>query len=126
MLLVHLGAIAAAALFAVLWFDSGLRFPTCAVNRFTGLYCLTCGATRAAYELAHLRLLRSALLNPVPLLAALMTAYTLACEAAGVFLGRRIRVRGWFGFLMATLAVAAVYCVLRNFGLVPAPEIIFP
>lgn len=93
--------------------------------RVTGLYCLTCGATRAAYELAHLRALNSLLLNPVPVMLALWLLYAMICELIGATGGKKVRVRGGFWYLIAVLVVAAVYCVLRNIGIAPVPSQIF-
>lgn len=126
LLLTHLAVCGLSALGVTLLFNTPLRLPGCMFYRVTGLYCLTCGATRAAYELAHLRALNSLLLNPVPIMLALWLLYAMVCELIGALRGKRMRVYGGFWYLMAVLAVAAVYCVLRNVGIAPIPSQIFP
>lgn len=125
LLLVHLGACGLAALAVTLWLESGFRFMPCMFYKVTGLYCLTCGATRAAYELVHLKLAESLRLNPVPVMLAVWMAYVMLCELIGLLRGARVRARGGFLYLIAVLAVAAIYCVLRNTGCAPVPTDIF-
>ena len=125
LLLIHLAACGSAALGVTLLFNLHLRLPDCMFYRVTGLYCLTCGATRAAYELAHLRVVNSLLLNPVSAMLAAWLLYAMICELIGAIRGERIRVRGGFWYLIAVLIAAAVYCVLRNVGIAPIPSQIF-
>ncbi|MEG1809410.1 MAG: DUF2752 domain-containing protein [Oscillospiraceae bacterium] len=126
LLLLHLAFCAAAGIGVLLLFASGLRFPPCAFHALTGFYCLTCGATRASYELARLHFVRSLILNPLPIMLAVWLVSAMSLEFAGVIKNRRYRFRGWQIWLYLIVAITFVYFVLRNFGFVPIPEAIFP
>lgn len=109
-----------------IWFRLGLRFPPCKFNQLTGLYCLTCGATRASAELLHGHLVRSVLLNPVPILAGLFLVQVTVFEFVCWFRKRDRRFRWGLHWIVAIAAVALLYCLLRNFGFVPKPEFLYP
>lgn len=124
--LLHLCVCVLAAAAGRLWFRLGLHFPPCMFNRLTGLCCLTCGATRAVDALLHGQLLRSFLLNPTPVLLCLFLAWVLGFELVGFLRGKAVRFRWGLHALVGIVAVAAVYCVLRNLGLAPVPGELYP
>jgi len=52
-----------------LWLSAGLATPRCAFRAITGLPCLTCGATRSAWQFLHGHFLTSLRFNPLAFLA---------------------------------------------------------
>jgi len=48
-----------------LWLSAGLATPRCAFRDLTGLPCLTCGATRSAWQFLHGHFLTSLRFNPL-------------------------------------------------------------
>jgi len=52
-----------------LWLSAGLATPRCAFRALTGLPCLTCGATRSAWQFLHGHFLTSLRFNPLAFLA---------------------------------------------------------
>lgn len=60
-LLVSLGAFAGLAF----WLWSGLPLPACNFRALTGLPCVTCGATRAAWQFFHGHFAASFRFNPL-------------------------------------------------------------
>jgi Protein of unknown function (DUF2752) len=50
---------------AALWFALHLPWPRCVFHDFTGLPCLTCGATRAAIQLFHGNFIAALKWNPL-------------------------------------------------------------
>ena len=68
------------AVFAWLWFLTGLQLPQCVFMRLTGLPCLGCGGTRCARDLVHLDFGQAFLFHPgffiIVTLAALWTIYS--------------------------------------------------
>ncbi len=126
LLLTHLGVCAGAVTGGWLWFRLGLRFPPCRVYQLTGLCCLTCGATRAVAELLRGHLLHSLLLNPVPILVGLFVGAVLVFELVQAFGRRDRRFRWGLHCVVAIVAVALIYCILRNFGFAPTPNDIYP
>ncbi|MEA4911116.1 MAG: DUF2752 domain-containing protein [Oscillospiraceae bacterium] len=119
LLFVHLAAGAAIALAALLFFKTGLRFWPCALHRLTGLYCLTCGATRAVGALLSLDLALSAALNPVPLLLVGFWLLVVLFEAAQALRGRDRPFRWLVPCVVFILVCAGIFCVLRNVGVLP-------
>jgi hypothetical protein len=53
----------------VLWLSAGLPTPRCAFRAFTGVPCLTCGATRSAWQFLHGHFLTSMRFNPLAFVA---------------------------------------------------------
>ncbi len=64
-LLVSLGTFLALAV----WLSAHLPTPRCAFHSFTGLPCLTCGATRSAWQFLHGHFAAAFLFNPLAFLA---------------------------------------------------------
>jgi hypothetical protein len=68
------------ALFAWIWFGTGIQLPECVFHRLTGLPCLGCGGTRCARNLVHLDFGQAFLFHPgfflVVMLAAAWTTYS--------------------------------------------------
>lgn len=64
-LLVSLGTFLGLAL----WFVVRLPTPQCAFHTLTGLPCVTCGATRSAFQFIHGHFANSLLFNPLAFLA---------------------------------------------------------
>ena len=52
-----------------LWLSAGLATPRCAFRAITGLPCLTCGATRSAWQFLPGHFLTSLRFNPLAFLA---------------------------------------------------------
>jgi hypothetical protein len=52
-----------------LWLAAGLPTPHCAFHSLTGLPCLTCGATRAAWQFLHGHFAVSLRFNPLAFFA---------------------------------------------------------
>ncbi len=53
---------------AVFWFAARLPTPQCVFHALTGFPCLTCGATRSAYQFLHGHWMASFLFNPLAFL----------------------------------------------------------
>jgi hypothetical protein len=64
-LLVSLGAFLGLAL----WFAARLPTPQCVFHALTGLPCITCGATRSAFQFLHGHFSASLFFNPLAFLA---------------------------------------------------------
>ena len=64
-LLVSLGAFLGLAL----WFAARLPTPQCVFHTLTGLPCVTCGATRSAFQFLHGHFSASLFFNPLAFLA---------------------------------------------------------
>ena len=60
-LLVSLGTLLGFAL----WFAARLPMPQCVFHTLTGLPCVTCGATRSAFEFLHGHFVASLVFNPL-------------------------------------------------------------
>jgi hypothetical protein len=60
-LLVSLGTL----LGFVLWFAARLPMPQCVFHTLTGLPCVTCGATRSAFQFLHGHFVASLVFNPL-------------------------------------------------------------
>ena len=60
-LLVSLGALLGFAL----WFAARLPMPQCVFHTLTGLPCITCGATRSAFQFLHGHFVASLVFNPL-------------------------------------------------------------
>ena len=52
-----------------LWLSAGWATPQCTFRALTGLPCLTCGATRSAWQFLHGHFLTSLRFNPLAFLA---------------------------------------------------------
>src|SRR5699024_2840580 len=105
-----------------LWFRLGFQFPPCMFHQLTGLYCLTCGATRAVSALLRLQIVRSLLLNPVPILLCAFLLHTVIFE---LFCWARHKEKrfGWgLHWIVCIALTALVYSLLRNIGFCPTPE----
>ena len=67
---------------AVLWFALGLPWPRCVFHEFTGLPCVTCGATRSTIEFFRGHFLAAVKWNPLVFLflcsVAVFDVYALA------------------------------------------------
>jgi hypothetical protein len=63
-LLVSLGAFLGLAL----WFAARFPAPRCVFHALTGLPCVTCGATRSAFQFLHVHFSASLLFNPLAFL----------------------------------------------------------
>lgn len=53
----------------VVWLAARLPTPGCPFHSLTGLPCLTCGATRSAYQFLHGHFVASFLFNPLAFVA---------------------------------------------------------
>ena len=95
------------------------RVPVCFTYRVTGIYCLTCGATRATGELAHLRLVKSFMLNPIPLLVSIFLLTLFVHYVVGFIREEDRPYRFYYVWIYTILTAAIVFCVLRNVGILP-------
>lgn len=128
------GALSAAALlfvhcafslFAVtaawLFFKLGFSFSQCGFYATTGYTCITCGATRSVGALLNFQLLRSFLLNPIPLLLAALMLYTLVFELVAAVKKSNARIRYAWVYPVIIVLTAFVYNILRMLGAAPLP-----
>jgi hypothetical protein len=71
-----------ACLALLLWLSAGLATPRCGFRALTGLPCLTCGATRSAWQFLHGQFVTSMRFNPLAFVAycgiAIFDLYALA------------------------------------------------
>jgi hypothetical protein len=63
--LIWLGVSLSSLAVAATWLGLGLPWPRCAFHDFTGLPCITCGATRTAIEFLHGHISRAWKWNPL-------------------------------------------------------------
>ena len=124
LLLVHCAAAAASYVAAVISpYLGSAPFGGCIFRAATGLCCLTCGATRAAHALAVGDISASLSLNPVPALLAVWLGCEIARNAVCALLKKQPRPsRADLIAPCVIIALAVVYCVLRNLGAAPLPE----
>lgn len=95
-----------------LWFSLRLPTPQCAFHSFTGLPCLTCGATRSAYHFLHGHWVASFFLNPLSFLAiCALVAFDLYALAVVLMRARRFR-PGSFSATEKLLARSLVIAIL--------------
>jgi hypothetical protein len=114
------GAVLAAAGVGVLYTfppAASSWYPKCVFRAATGLLCPGCGTTRALHQLLHGNVEAAFRLNPM-LFAMMLVAL---CALPSLLRGERPRFleRPWFAY--TTLAVLAVYWVVRNTPLYPFP-----
>lgn len=97
-----------------LWFAARLPTPQCAFHALTGLPCLTCGATRSAFQFLHGHFATSLLLNPLAFLvfcsAAIFDLYAIAVLVTGA---PRFRL-GTFSHTQKLLARGIVIALLAG------------
>ena len=115
---VVIGALAAAAAVAVLFFfdpSTAGFYPVCMVHELTGLQCPGCGGLRAVHQLSHGRLAAAWHLNPL-LVALLPVVFWLGLrEAVRALTGRQwpgLVTRPLFGWLL--VGVLLLFGILRN------------
>ena len=110
--LFHLAVLGGGALFLLLdRYDVFDLFLICPLH-LLGLYCPTCGMTRAAHSLLALDLVSSLRYHPLLLPLAALLLYYDAHLAASLLRGRPTRARRLPFFLF--IAVLLLYFVLRN------------
>ena len=124
LLVIHIAAAFGFFLLALLYYKLGFRFWPCPFNLITGGWCLTCGATRATLALVDFQLARSFLLNPVPLLLALFMLFVMSHELINALNKKNKPFRYFLVCALTILAVAVVFCLLRNFGVIPPPGLL--
>ncbi len=121
LLVIHLCAGAFCVAAAWLFFQLGLTFPACGFYEATGWCCISCGATRAVGALLNLRILRSLLFNPLPIMLGALWLTAVSCEIYSVLRKKTVRLRGAHWYILGIVLVALAYCVLRNAGVFPLP-----
>lgn len=91
-LCVSVAALAAGAL----WFGLHLPWPSCAFHAFTGLPCVTCGATRSTIQFLHGHFEAALLFNPL-IFVGLCAIAVFDVYALAVLVTRapRLRVADW-------------------------------
>jgi hypothetical protein len=91
-LLVSLGTVLGLAL----WFAARLPTPQCAFHTLTGLPCVTCGATRSAFQFLRGHFAASLLFNPLAFLAfCSVTIFDLYAVAVLIMRAPRFRLRNF-------------------------------
>lgn len=94
------------------WFAARLPTPHCIFHSLTGLPCLTCGATRSAYQFFHGHLVASFLFNPLAFVA-YCAVIVFDLYALVILVTRTPRLRfGKFSRIEKLLARAAVIVLL--------------
>ncbi len=95
-----------------LWFALRLPTPHCVFHSITGLPCLTCGASRSAYQFLHGHLVASFLFNPLSFLViCALIAFDLYALAIVLMRARRFR-PGSFSATQKLLARSLVIAIL--------------
>lgn len=90
----------------------------CMVFEVTGIYCLTCGATRAAIALSRLDILGSLFLNPLPVLIMIFLFAVLTHQIICIVRKKRREVPWMPATVILILAIEIAFCLLRNFGVI--------
>ncbi len=124
LLVIHIAAAFGFFLIALVFYKLGLRFPPCPFNLITGGYCLTCGATRAMLAIVNFQFLRSLLLNPVPLMLALFMLFVMLHELVNAVNKKNKTFKYFLICSLIIIFVAVIFCLLRNFGVIPPPNLI--
>jgi len=94
------------------WFAARLPTPHCTFHSLTGLPCLTCGATRSAYQFLHGHFAASFLFNPLAFVTyCAVIAFDLYALAVLVTRAPRLRL-GKFSRTEKCLARTAVIVLL--------------
>lgn len=119
LLITHLAACIVLVLGALLFRTLNLHLWPCAFYMFTGYSCLTCGATRATLALLELDLASSLLYNPLPLLLAAFMLTVMGFEVVGIIKNRRYPFRWLPHVIIGIVAILVIFCLLRNFGIIP-------
>lgn len=123
LLLIHCAAALVAFAFVTLFFSFVKPVLPCVFYRVTGYPCPACGGTRAAYALLHGRILLSLTYNPIPVLGTALFLSVIGFEAACAAGGKEKRYSvNFFSFaVVAIMAVAVIYDILRCCGYAPLP-----
>ena len=122
-------ALLTGALVLLWWLDpSRLPLPLCAFHTATGLHCPGCGATRATHELLHGRVLSALQHNALWVALLPLVVYAAVSEARRFAHGRPLpgdllrKPR----FLVAVVAIAAIFGLLRNLPAYPFTLLVPP
>ena len=111
-----------AALLSLLVHYEVIHLWPCSMYELTGIYCLTCGATRAASSLWRLRVLESLRYNPLPVLLILTLVGIICFEMVGFIRKKRVPVE-WIPIAVTSNVVLLfIYCIMRNFGILVMPS----
>lgn len=124
LLCVHLATAAAVLAIALIFRRSGWAFPNCSFYRLTGYTCISCGATRAVFALLRLKLARSFLLNPIPLLTAVFWLTTVGFELYCAAAKKQLRIKNGWIYVLVIFFVALAYNILRMIGAAPYPNLV--
>ena len=93
---------------------TGLRIP-CLVYELTGIKCPGCGVTRMIVSIVKFDFSSAFRYNPFLFITGpFILAYIFFSELKYVLTGDRLS-RKWDAFMLVELALAIVYCILRNF-----------
>ena len=99
----------------------GVGFPPCAFHKVTGLYCLTCGSTRAALAMTEFNIVRSVLFNPFPVMLTIYLLTVIFFEIICIIRKKRVAVKWLPWTVIIMLSVLIPFFLLRNFGIIPMP-----
>ena len=96
----------------------GLKLWSCALFEMTGMYCLTCGATRAAASMWQFKILESLWYNPLPVIFVTCMCIVILFEIIGLIRKKRIQIE-WVPWISAgTVVILFIFCMLRNLGII--------
>ena len=98
---------------------SGMMIWECGFHKLAGLYCLTCGATRAAAALGRLDIIGSIMYNPLPLILVCFLLIVIGYQLVCIIRGKRGKVEWLPWSVLIILGIQVVFCLLRNFGVIP-------
>jgi len=106
--------------------EKGGIYPTCLFHTLTGLYCPSCGSTRALHNLMHGRILTALRFNPLVAIFSIPVALYFLKLGRFAMTGRtfrwRIRLKNLKmkkGTLWILLAGVLLFWILRNIHLYP-------
>ena len=99
----------------------GIKSLPCGFYDTTGLYCLTCGATRATLALTRFEIVRSVLFNPLPVMIVIYLLVVMIFEIVCIIRKKRVVVQWLPWNVISMLFVLIVFFILRNTGIIPMP-----
>ena len=118
-LFIHVAILGIAGIAALFMDASGMMTWECGIHKIAGIYCLTCGATRAAVALGRFDIIGSVLFNPLPLILVCFLLVVIGYQLVCIIRNRRGRVEWLPWSVIIILGIQVVFCLLRNFGVIP-------
>ena len=118
-IIIHVAVLGIAGIAALFMDVSGMMIWECGIHKISGIYCLTCGATRAAVALSRFDIISSVLYNPLPLILVCFLLVVIGYQLVCIIRNRRGRVEWLPWSVIIILGIQVVFCLLRNFGVIP-------